>query len=123
MMRIGGYIAGESLFVIKVDEKAFPVRGIIHSLSEAVERLRVDFRCSGSQLASGEAPEWDPLVTRSRDLHDGEMGRGIFVRWDLTTGPDRDAVVFCQKKRASSMALPLTWPTRPTWFPLRDTTM
>lgn len=38
--------------------------------------------------------EWDPLVPRSRDLPEGEMGRRILVRWDLTVGPDsRDMVV------------------------------
>jgi endonuclease NucS-like protein len=38
--------------------------------------------------------EWDPLVPKSRQLPDGEMGRRIYVRWDLTVGPDdRDFVV------------------------------
>lgn len=38
--------------------------------------------------------EWDPLVPKSRDLPQGEMGRRILVRWDLTVGPDGlDAVV------------------------------
>lgn len=38
--------------------------------------------------------DWDPLVPKSQDLKDGEMGRRIFVRWDLTTGPDdRELVV------------------------------
>jgi len=38
--------------------------------------------------------EWDPLVPRSASTPDGEMGRRIFVRWDLTCGPDsRDLVV------------------------------
>jgi hypothetical protein len=38
--------------------------------------------------------EWDPLVPRSRHLQDGEMGRRIHVRWELSTGPDdRDLVV------------------------------
>lgn len=37
---------------------------------------------------------WEPMVPRSIDLPDGEMGRRIFVRWDLTTGPnDQDMIV------------------------------
>lgn len=46
---------------------------------------------------TGKAVEdgnWDPLVPRSKGESDGEMGRRIFVRWDLTIGPDdRDLVV------------------------------
>lgn len=38
--------------------------------------------------------EWAPLVPPGPKLPDGEMGRRIFVRWDLTIGPeDRDLVV------------------------------
>lgn len=40
--------------------------------------------------------EWDPLVPRSlviKDMKDGEMGRRIFVRWELTTGPDNQDLV------------------------------
>jgi hypothetical protein len=38
--------------------------------------------------------QWDSLVPPSRDLPSGEMGRRIFVRWDLTVGPDsRDMVI------------------------------
>jgi hypothetical protein len=38
--------------------------------------------------------DWDPLVPASSDLPDGEMGRRIFVRWNMTTGPDdREMVV------------------------------
>lgn len=41
-----------------------------------------------------EDNDWQPLVPRSRSSPDGEKGRRIFVRWDLTTGPDnRDLVV------------------------------
>lgn len=37
---------------------------------------------------------WNPLVPRSKRQPDGEMGRRILVRWDMTTGPeDRDQVV------------------------------
>jgi hypothetical protein len=32
--------------------------------------------------------DWDPLVPRSRDEPDGEIGRRVFVRWELETGPD-----------------------------------
>ena len=41
-----------------------------------------------------EDADWSPLVPRTKDEPDGEMGRRIFVRWDLTTGPDnRDEIV------------------------------
>lgn len=37
---------------------------------------------------------WRPLVPRSKQYPDGEMGRRVEVRWDLTTGPmDRSVVV------------------------------
>lgn len=32
--------------------------------------------------------DWNALVPPSKDLPNGEMGRRIFVRWDLMTGPD-----------------------------------
>lgn len=38
--------------------------------------------------------EWDPLVPRSKTMPDGEMGRRVVVRWDLSVGPsDPDMVV------------------------------
>lgn len=38
--------------------------------------------------------QWIPLVPPGPQLPDGEMGRRILLRWDLTTGPDdRDLVV------------------------------
>ncbi len=40
-----------------------------------------------------EDADWNPLVLRTKDDPDGEMGRRIFVRWDLTAGggqPRRD---------------------------------
>ena len=38
--------------------------------------------------------QWEPLVPRGPQLPDGEMGRRILLRWDLTTGPDdRDLVI------------------------------
>ena len=38
--------------------------------------------------------DWDPLVPKNSQLPDGEMGRRVFVRWDLTVGPDdREMVV------------------------------
>lgn len=41
-----------------------------------------------------EDSQWDPLVPPGPKMPDGEMGRRIFVRWDLTIGPDdRDLVV------------------------------
>lgn len=35
-----------------------------------------------------EDDNWSPFVPPSKDLTDGEMGRRIFVRWDLTVGSD-----------------------------------
>lgn len=44
--------------------------------------------------------DWAPLVPRSSENSDGEMGRRIFVRWDMTTGPDdRDQVVLLPEGR------------------------
>jgi len=38
--------------------------------------------------------DWDPLVPRTKREPDGEMGRRVLVRWDMTVGPDsRDLVV------------------------------
>jgi hypothetical protein len=42
--------------------------------------------------------EWNPLVPPTKEYPHGEMGRRIFVRWDLTSGPDnRDEVVLLPK--------------------------
>jgi hypothetical protein len=41
-----------------------------------------------------ENDEWNPLVPVSKENPAGQMGRRIYVRWDLTCGPeDRDLVV------------------------------
>jgi Endonuclease NucS len=41
-----------------------------------------------------EDDEWDPLVPVSKENPKGQMGRRIYVRWDLACGPeDRDLVV------------------------------
>jgi hypothetical protein len=41
-----------------------------------------------------EDNEWDPLVPVSKEDPPGQMGRRIYVRWDLTCGPeDRDLVI------------------------------
>jgi len=41
-----------------------------------------------------EDADWDPLVPPSRGLPKGEMGRRVFVRWDMTVGPDdREMVI------------------------------
>ncbi len=46
-----------------------------------------------------EDDHWNPLVPKSKQLPDGEMGRRINVRWDLTVGPDdRDFVVSLPKE-------------------------
>jgi hypothetical protein len=36
---------------------------------------------------------WEPLVPPGPDMPDGEMGRRINVRWDLTVGPDDNDLV------------------------------
>lgn len=44
-------------------------------------------------MATGD-DQWDPFVPKGPKLPDGEMGRRIFVRWDLTIGPeDNDLVI------------------------------
>lgn len=62
--------------------------------------------------------EWDPLVPPSRDLPEGELGRRLLVRWDLTVGPDdRDMVIFLpESARLSSGEL------RPTISQIRSQT-
>lgn len=40
-----------------------------------------------------EDHEWEPLVPIGLGLPDGEMGRRILVRWDLTVGPDNQDLV------------------------------
>lgn len=41
-----------------------------------------------------EDDEWKPLVPHSKNLPDGQMGRRVLVRWDLTVGPDdKDYIV------------------------------
>jgi len=37
--------------------------------------------------------QWNPLVPPGPGLEDGEMGRRIRVRWDLTVGPDNQDLV------------------------------
>lgn len=37
--------------------------------------------------------QWAPLVPKGPGLPDGEMGRRILVRWDLTIGPDNPDLV------------------------------
>ena len=36
---------------------------------------------------------WSPLVPEGPGMPNGEMGRRIFVRWELTTGPDNQDLV------------------------------
>lgn len=40
-----------------------------------------------------EDSDWNPLVPPDLEMPDGEMGRRIFVRWDLTTGPENPDLV------------------------------
>jgi RecB family endonuclease NucS len=44
--------------------------------------------------------QWDPLVPPSKQDPDGEMGRRILVRWEMTCGPEnRDQVVLLPSDR------------------------
>ena len=47
-----------------------------------------------------EDKEWDPLVPPSKDNRVGEMGRRIFLRWELETGPDDRKLVVALPKDA-----------------------
>lgn len=40
-----------------------------------------------------EDTDWNPLVPPGPGVPDGEMGRRVLVRWDLTTGPDSPDLV------------------------------
>ena len=40
-----------------------------------------------------DGDQWDPFVPRGRGFEDGEMGRRVQVRWDLTVGPDNPDLV------------------------------
>ena len=49
--------------------------------------------------------KWNPLVQPSRDYPDGEMGRRIFVRWDMTVGlASRELVVKLPERLGSRSA-------------------
>jgi len=37
--------------------------------------------------------EWNPLVPKGPEMPEGEMGRRIHVRWELTTGPENQDLV------------------------------
>jgi hypothetical protein len=37
--------------------------------------------------------EWNPLVPIGPDMPEGEMGRRVYVRWELATGPDNQDLV------------------------------
>ena len=62
--------------------------------------------------------DWDPLVPISKREPEGEMGRRILVRWDMTAGPDdRDQIVLLpQNARFSGGEL------RPTLAEVRSLT-
>jgi hypothetical protein len=44
--------------------------------------------------------DWDPFVPPSKDSPDGEKGRRIFVRWDMTIGPDDRKLIVALPKDA-----------------------
>lgn len=64
-------------------------------------------RITGLKLKDAD---WNPLVPRRHGLPEGELGRRIEVRWDLTCGPDdRDALVHLPPAlRLSGASLRLT---------------
>jgi hypothetical protein len=47
--------------------------------------------------------KWNPLVQPSRDYSCGEMGRRIFVRWDMTVGLDSRELVVKLPERLGSL--------------------
>ena len=66
-----------------------------------------------------EDDEWDPLVPPSEHLPHGEMGRRVFVRWDLAGPDDLGQVVhvpeehwlaFNEVKGAVREVITRTWP-------------
>jgi len=63
-----------------------------------------------------EDHQWDPLVPQTKQRPNGEMGRRIFVRWDLTLGPDKreDVVLLPEGRRFSTGEL------RPTIAEIRS---
>jgi len=63
-----------------------------------------------------EDNQWDPLVPQTKQRPNGEMGRRIFVRWDLTVGPDKreDVVLLPEGHRFSTGEL------RPTIAEIRS---
>jgi hypothetical protein len=63
--------------------------------------------------------QWNPVVPPDSDSSVGEMGRRIFVRWEMTTGPDsRDMVV-----QLPSDAQLSTGELRPTLAQIRSVTL
>ena len=69
------------------------VRGLIDEIQpgDYVAVSLRDHRIGRIGEVTGKAIEdgdWDPLVPRSKDEPDGGIGRRIFVRWELETGPD-----------------------------------
>ena len=59
----------------------------------ALKRNRIGRIGEVTSLAVADE-EWDPLVPPSKHFPNGQMGRRIQVRWDLTCGPaDRDLIV------------------------------
>lgn len=72
---------------------AFASMAVGDSVLVTLSRNRVGRMGEIIRLAVGDK-EWDPLVPRSKELPIGEMGRRVFVRWDLSVGPaDFDLVV------------------------------
>jgi hypothetical protein len=63
-----------------------------------------------------EDNQWDPLVPQTKQRPNGEMGRRILVRWDLTVGPDKreDVVLLPEGRRFSTGEL------RPTIAEIRS---
>lgn len=66
-----------------------------------------------------EDHQWEPLVPPRRDRPEGEMGRRIFVRWDLLAAPpDRELVVVLPPGERLSLG-----ELRPTLAPVRSRTL
>jgi hypothetical protein len=54
--------------------------------------------------------QWAPLVPAGPGLSDGEMGRRVLVRWDLTVGPDNPDLVV-QLPFGKTLSIPELRPT------------
>lgn len=98
----GPKLRGGPEFKLTGDTKSSPWRRARNALKEIEIGDQIVVALRGHRVGrvgevTGKAIEdtdWNPLVPRSMSVPDGEMGRRIFVRWDMTCGPEsRDRVI------------------------------